>query len=360
MSTQTKKSLLKRWASFLIVISLIVSIMILGRSVIIPLIFAGFIAVLFSPISTWLESNKFPRWLSSFLCLIIAIVIIGGIITFFYTQTRNFSGNMESLGDNINQVIGDFTTWLNNTIGDDQFVQLNTLSEALGVLLDSNSNMITDGLATATASMLQILLFMFFMVSFLMYRDQVFNFLIMAIKGDDGKNRNILVKVKNVVRNYIIGIFLVILILAILNSIALIAFGLEHAIFFAVFAAILNIVPFIGPIVGSILPAIFALVMKDSIWYPLGIIIYFVVIQLVESYLITPNIVGRKVSINPMFTILAIFIGNMIWGVAGMILFIPFTAMMKQIFDEIDHLQPYGYIMGDMSKEEDTRAKQKS
>jgi predicted PurR-regulated permease PerM len=97
---------------------------------------------------------------------------------------------------------------------------------------------------------------------------------------------------------------------------------------------------------GSILPALFALATKDSLWYPVGVLLYFIVIQSFESYLITPKIVGSKVSINPMFTILAIFTGNLIWGVAGMILFIPFTAIIKQVFEEVDYLHPYAYLIG--------------
>jgi predicted PurR-regulated permease PerM len=349
MSIQSSKSLLFRWASFLVIASLVVYIMIIGRSVIIPLMFAGFVAVLFSPISTWLDNNKFPRWLSSLICLIAALVVIAGIITFFYSQSKNFTGDLETLGDSLNKLISDFTEWLNDTTGNQQLLQLNTLQEALGALLQGNSNMITQGLAQATASFIQILLFMTFLVSFLIYRDDILKFLLMALNGNDNHIRGIILKVKNVVRNYIIGILLVIGVLAFFNSIALLAMGIEHAIFFAVFAAVLNIVPFIGPLIGSVFPAIFALVMKDSLWYPFGVILYFIVIQSFESYLITPHIVGRKVSVNPMFTILAIFIGNMIWGVAGMILFIPLTAMLKQIFDEIDHLKPYGYIMGGMN-----------
>jgi len=350
MSTIPARSPLFRWAAFLIVATLIVYIMIIARSVLIPLIFAGFIAVLFSPVSTWLEHRRFPRWLSSLICLILALVIIGGVITFFYTQTRSFSGDLKTLGQSINSLISDFTNWVNESAGGANLIQLDTMQEALGIFLQNNSSMITQGLAQATASFLQVLLFMTFVVSFLIYRDSILAFLLMAIKGDDERVKGILLKVKDVVRNYIIGIFLVILVLAFFNSIFLLAIGLDHAIFFAVFAAVLNIVPFIGPLVGSVLPAIFALVMKDSLWYPFGVILYFIVIQSFESYLITPNIVGRKVSINPMFTILAIFIGNMVWGVAGMILFIPFTAVLKQVFDEVDHLKPYGYIMGGMSE----------
>ena len=352
MSSISTKSNLYRWAAFLLLATLVVNIMIVGRSVIIPLVFAGFIAVLFSPVSTWLENKlRFPRWLASLICLILALTILGGIITFFSTQTSNFSSDLETLGASINKLIADLGAWVNETTGDSDMIQLDTFEEALGALLQNNSNMITDGLAQATASLIQLMLFMTFVVSFLIYRDELLKFMLKSIKGEESQVRSMILKVKEVVRNYIIGIFLVILVLAFFNSIALLVMGIEHAIFFAVFAAVLNIVPFIGPLVGSLLPAIFALVMKDSLWYPFGVLLYFIVIQSFESYLITPNIVGRKVSINPMFTILAIFVGNMVWGVAGMILFIPFTAMLKQIFDEVDSLKPYGYIMGGMGPE---------
>ncbi|MFP4092162.1 MAG: AI-2E family transporter [Cyclobacteriaceae bacterium] len=347
MQSRIPGYLLFRWAAFFLLATLLVHILTMASSVIIPLVFAGFIAVLFSPVSTWLEHRRFPRWLSSVVCLILALIIIGGIITFFYTQTLKFSSDLGTLGKSINELISDFSDWVNQNFGEGT-LQLETMKDALGALLEGNRNMITQGLSQATASFIQIMLFMTFVVAFLVYRDDILDFMLIAIKGHDEHLKSIILKVKDVVRNYIIGIFLVILVLAFFNSIALMALGIEHAIFFAVFAAVLNVVPFIGPLVGSLLPAIFALVMKDSLWYPFGVVLYFIVIQSFESYLITPNIVGRKVSVNPMFTILAIFVGNLIWGVAGMILFIPFTAMLKQIFDEVDMLKPYGFIMGDM------------
>lgn len=337
-----------RWASFFLLITLIVHIMVVARPVLIPLVFAGFIAILFSPVGTWLEKFHFPRWLSSLICLLLAIIVLGGIITFFYTQTKRFASDMNTLGQKMNDLLNRFADRINEIMGDANFVEMNTMQEAFGALLENNTDVLTQGLSQMTASFIQIMLFMSFVVLFLIYRDEILAFLIKAIQGEKNRIKPIILKVKMVVRNYIIGIFLVILILAVCNSIALWAMDIQHAIFFAVFAAVLNIIPFIGPLVGSILPALFALVMKDSLWYPFGVILYFIIIQSFESYMITPNIVGRKVSINPMFTILAIFVGNLVWGVAGMIVFIPFTAMLKQIFDEVEMLKPYGYIMGGM------------
>ncbi|MDF9797308.1 putative PurR-regulated permease PerM [Catalinimonas alkaloidigena] len=350
MQTFTSQSRIVNWAAFFLLVTLITHILVVARPVLIPLVFAGFIAILFSPLCTWLEKYHFPRWLTAIISLLLSIIIFGGIITFFYSQTQRFASDLQSLGQSLNELVAEFAERFNTFTGNSNLVEMNTVQEALGMLLENNTEILTQGLSQMTASFIQIMLFMSLVVLFLIYRDEILKFALKAIQGDDDHLESIILKVKQVVRNYIIGIFLVILILAACNSIALWAMDIEHALFFAVFAAILNIVPFIGPLVGSILPALFALVMKDSLWYPFGVVIYFIIIQSFESYMITPNIVGRKVSVNPMFTILAIFVGNLVWGIAGMILFIPFTAMLKQIFDEVDLLKPYGYIMGGMQK----------
>jgi predicted PurR-regulated permease PerM len=157
--------------------------------------------------------------------------------------------------------------------------------------------------------------------------------------------------IKLVVQQYITGIIIVIFILSILNSILLLIIGVDHAIFFGVFAAMLNVVPFIGPIFGSILPIIYSLLTMDSLIYPLMILLGFYIIQLFESNLFTPVIVGSKVSMNALLTLLLLFIGAQIWGLVGMILFIPMGAILKVVFDEIDSLKPYGFLLGRVPQE---------
>lgn len=163
---------------------------------------------------------------------------------------------------------------------------------------------------------------------------------------DRPRVRKVISKIKVVTQSYFKGVLLVMIILAILNSIALLSLGIQHALLFAVFAAILNIIPFLGPIIGSIFPAVYALLTKDSLFYPSAVLASFYVIQLLESNLFTPGIVGKNVSMNPLMTIIALFIGNFIWGLEGMILFIPGMAILKVIFDEVEGLRPYGFLLG--------------
>lgn len=152
--------------------------------------------------------------------------------------------------------------------------------------------------------------------------------------------------VQSVTQNYIVGMISVIGILAILNGIGLWIIGLEHAVFFAVFAALLAIIPYIGIIIGSLPAILFALLFTESLFTPVAVVGIFAAVQFLEGNFITPNIIGSRVSINPFMALIALIIGGEIWGIAGMILFVPFLGILRCIFDEVEGLRPYGYLLG--------------
>lgn len=136
-----------------------------------------------------------------------------------------------------------------------------------------------------------------------------------------------------------------ILILSVLNFTALSIIGIKHALLFAVFAGFLNVIPYVGPIIGSTLPIAYALLTTDSLWYPIAVFASFYVIQTIEGNFLTPKITGSQVSLNPLMTIIALFVGNFIWGLAGMILFVPGLAILKVIFDEIEGMEAYSFLL---------------
>src|SRR5690606_32362824 len=103
--------------------------------------------------------------------------------------------------------------------------------------------------------------------------------------------------------------------------------------------------------IGSILPAIFALATKDSYWYAVGVVLWFQFVQFLEGNFITPNIVGGKVSINPLVAIVAIILGGMMFGLSGLILALPITAVLKVVFDSNENLAPYGFLIGEPNKD---------
>jgi predicted PurR-regulated permease PerM len=162
---------------------------------------------------------------------------------------------------------------------------------------------------------------------------------------------NVFNRIAGVANNYISGVFLVVIILSIINTIGLTIIGIEHALFFGVLAGLLNIIPFAGSLVGSLIPVSFVLFTQQSWFYPITVAIFFLVVQTVESYLLTPNITGNKIKLNPLATITALLLGGLIWGIAGMILFVPYLGIAKVIFNHIEELRPFSYFIG-IEKEE--------
>lgn len=158
---------------------------------------------------------------------------------------------------------------------------------------------------------------------------------------------DVMEKITKVTRQYLTGVVTVMAIMSVMNSVGLLALGIRNAIFFGVLAAVLNIIPYIGVWIGSSLPMFMALLTKDSLFYPVGVIVLFLFTQFIDNNFLTPRITGSQVKINALATIGVILVGNLVWGVAGMILFIPLLGIAKILFDNVDVLNPFGYLIGD-------------
>src|SRR5690606_18127760 len=159
--------------------------------------------------------------------------------------------------------------------------------------------------------------------------------------------RDIVDKTAAVASAYLAGVFLVALIFSVINTIGLTIIGIENALFFGVMVATINIIPYIGSVVGSTVVVIYTLITRDSLLTPVIVAIFFIVMQQIDSYILTPKITGGKIQLNALFTLMALLLGSLVWNVAGMILFVPFLGVAKVIFDHVDALKPYGNLIGD-------------
>lgn len=166
--------------------------------------------------------------------------------------------------------------------------------------------------------------------------------------GDEENRKKILRMLKNIQNvgyRYISGMFLLIIILGFANSIGLWIIGIDSPFLFGFLAAILSIVPYIGTTVGATLPVLYAFMTSDSIWIPIAVILLFWVIQTVESNFLSPRIVGGVLNVNALVAILSLLIGASVWGIAGMILFLPFAAILKVICEEFEQLKPIAMLI---------------
>lgn len=327
-------------------------VLIIAKSILAPVFTAFILALLLRPISSRLERIKLNRGLSSILSIIMVVLVLAGLFYFFSSQVRNIIRDMNEIEARFNDVIDRGYTWMEASFGVEQQEQTTYLKDSLNSFL-RNSTTFLSRTASATAGFFTaFFLTLFSLFFFLYYRRFLVSFLYQAFNQEHHPKLGVTIgKIEKVVQSYILGLFTVILIIAVLNTIGLMALGIQHAIFFGALAAVLTIIPYVGIFIGSLLPILFAWVTKDSLWYPAGVALIFWAVQFLEGNFITPNIIGGRVSINPFAAIIALFFGGLIWGPIGLILSLPILAIMKVIFDAIEPLRPYGFLLGNPSDE---------
>lgn len=338
-----------RLAILLLTLVLIVVIMREAKSILVPLLISGLLAILISPFTAWLEKIKLPKALAVGISVISLIALLSALVYFFYNQILRFSGDLGLLEARVTYYLNILNEYIETNLDGVVPISAENIQKTVFQYLYENAAGLTQGVIATAGTLTMVFIMPIYIFLFLYFRRFLIDFILLSFDEKHKlKVRNVISKVKLVVQNYITGMFLVICILMVLNSAALFSLGIKHAFLFAGFAAILNVIPFLGPFIGATLPILFAFLTKDSLWYPVGVFMAFYVIQLFESNLFTPKIVGGKVSMNPLMTIIALFVGNFIWGLAGMILFIPGMAILKVIFDEVEGMEAYGFLLGDI------------
>jgi predicted PurR-regulated permease PerM len=225
------------------------------------------------------------------------------------------------------------------------------LSKNLTTLQQTGTRFLGSTISITTGAFTVITLIPIYIFCMLYYRDHFRRFIFQCISRDKRDAfMTTMDNIQKVVESYISGLMIVIVIVAILNTIGLMIMGVPYAIFFGAFAAVLTIIPYIGILIGALLPAMYTLIQTGSLINALVVVGIFTFVQFLEGNFITPNITGSKVSINPFAAILALIIGGEVWGASGMILSIPVIAMLKVVFDAYEPLRPFGFLLGDIHR----------
>ncbi|HSI75575.1 MAG TPA: AI-2E family transporter [Lunatimonas sp.] len=337
--------------AILLLIIVIVFILTIGRSLLIPLFLGGYIAMLMIPFCNWMESKKIPRIFSGIIALLSAIVVILGIVLLVILQVRNFTKDLDDVSDRLNNYLSDIDKLASDLFGADLGIKDGIDKAQIFNLLESNSDTVSNILLNTIGSLAGVVLVPVFIFFMLIYRDHLSEFIARLFRDhheEDVKEK--IRSLRKVVQYYILGVFKVMGILAVMNTAVLYLIGVKNALFFGIFAALLNIIPYLGPFLGAILPFIFAFLTMDGLFYPFMVVISFTVIQLIESNFLTPKIVGSNVNLNALITFVGLLVGGAIWGVVGMILIIPTLAIMKRIFDLQESTKPFSFLFGEEEK----------
>lgn len=317
-----------------------------GKEIFMPLSFAALISFILYPLCIWMEKRGFGRLTAILINITILLLLLSGIVVLLVTQFLNFLHEWPSLQLKLAGAIRQLSQVVTETYGVTREQQDRWLSQLADQSASNALTLVKNTVSASTISAVLFILIPVYAVLILYYRHlwvQITYRLFPQEKKED--IRQILILTIKAYYNFIKGMALVYLIVGALNSAGLLLLGIPHAILFGFIASILTFIPYLGIIVGSLLPITISWITYDSLWYPAGVILVFVIVQYLEANVIFPLAVSNRLNINTLVVLIAIILGGILWGVAGMILFIPFVAIIKLIADHNPKLKTIAMIL---------------
>lgn len=337
-----------RLTMVLLMLLSIAAIIYLGQDLVVPFALATLVAILLMPVCNLLQRIGIPKVLAIVIALLVTVLFVGGVIYFLSSQVAGFFNDWDQIQKGVNTHLNNLQNWVRQKFGlslSEQADMINNLknslkgsgSGALGGTMDSLKNMIV------LLTLLPIYTFLL-----LYYRTLIKQFII-DVFGNTPKKRvaEIIQESRSVIQYYMTGLILEMVIVAVINAVGFLILGIKYAVFLAVFAAVLNILPYIGMLIASIFCMLITLTTSPDISDVLWVLVILLIVQFIDNNIIMPNVVGSKVKLNALITIVGVVIGGLLCGIAGMFLSIPAVAILKVIFDRVEDLKPWGRLLGD-------------
>ncbi|MFM8739575.1 MAG: AI-2E family transporter [Cytophagales bacterium] len=330
---------LKTVYQYLMVLALVIAFLVLSKDIVMPMAFAALFAVVLLPIVKFFgkKMGEVTAISLTLFCVLILMLLMGWFVVH---QLDSLAASLPDLEQRFLNLINNLSNSLNSKLNISTSEQMQYLKDGLK---NMSSYLGTILLSTSYLAyfFIQVPIYIFL---FLLYRNRFKDFLLALKPGSELKWKD---EIQSIVRAYISGLTLVVLIAGVLNSIGLMALGIDHAIFFGFLSGALTMIPYVGITIGAALPALVALVTKDTIWYAVGVIAVHATVQFLEGNFITPKITGSKISINALAAIVALLVGGTIWGIAGMILAVPAVGVLKIVLSHSKSLKPLSILLGD-------------
>lgn len=329
----------------LLVIFLVVSGLYFAKDFLIPLCIGAILATLFLPFCNWLEKKKIGRSIAVCICLLSLLLFIFILFSVLGYKISELITDLDSLKQKAIDIGTQFQIYIFNQLQ----ISINQQFEILKKEQPSYSNLVQIMIESVTHFLSTLILMLVYFVFLLHYRTHLKKFMVqLTEKSQQAEIEDIIKKITAVSQQYLLGLSKMIFLLWIMYGIGFSAIGVENAIFFAVLCGMLEIVPFIGNITGTTLTVLVSAIHGASIEIIIGILIVYAVVQLIQGWVLEPLILGPQVKINSLFTIIALILGQLLWGIPGIVLAIPLTAMFKIVCDHIIALKPYGFLIGEV------------
>jgi predicted PurR-regulated permease PerM len=334
---------LERLNKILLFIILTSIVLYFGRGFFVLISFAGLLAMLMTPVSNRLENRGVSRVISSLISVMIIVVIFSVVILLLAAQIGNIGKELPLILLRYEEIKLDIQRWVNDSLG----VSSQELRVHASDVFNNAGSFLTNFIKNIISFIGSLFVVLVFIFLFLMQRTKYENFVLMLYKEEKrSKAKDMIDRISQVAQQYLTGRLVAACIMGILFLIGFLIVGLKNSVILALIVAIMTIIPYVGALIGGLVPLFISMIdgtLNQSIW----VVIIILTINTIDHYIIEPYVVGGSVSISPFFTIFVLILGGLIWGIPGIILFLPLSGIIKIVFENVEGLQPYASLIGD-------------
>lgn len=329
-------------------ICLIAVVIYFGREVVTPLLMAFFLSILLMPIYRLLKKIKFPDSLAIFCAILVAAVVVAGIVWFFGIQVSNLLSDIPTIKKNLTQHWQKLSHWINQLTHFSSRQQLAWLEQQSSGLLSNTGNYLSGAALSLTSVFVFVGLLPIYIFLILFYKNLLMRFVYLWFSVEQHEAvTTALYETESIIKSYLVGLMIQITYITILLGGILMIIGIKHALLIGIIFAILNLIPYVGALIGNILGVLLTLTSSQELWHVLAVLLVIAFVQFLDNNILMPRIVGSKVKLNALASIVGVIIGGSLAGIAGMFLSLPVMAVLKIIFDKSTQLRQWGVLLGD-------------
>jgi predicted PurR-regulated permease PerM len=327
-------------------------IIVLGKGLLTPLLMAFFISIMLLPVYHFFRNRKFPEAVAIGISLLTLIVVLGGIVWFFSSQISILIRDFPTIQKNVLNHLNSLSMWIGDKTPFSSQEQINFIKEQSNNLLTYAGNLLGGVAGGVTGILIFLGLLPIYIFLLLFYKNLLLRFVFLWFPRSNHKQvEDTLHEMQQIIKSYLFGLLIQVTYMTVLLGGILMIIGIKHALLIGVIFAFLNLIPYVGALLGNIIGVLLTLASSDELWPILAVLGTIAAVQFLDNNILMPRIVGSKVRINALATIVGVVVGGEIAGIAGMFLSLPVIAVLKVIFDRTEQFKQWGVLFGDEKPE---------
>jgi predicted PurR-regulated permease PerM len=324
------------------------TIIFIGRDIITPLVMAFFLSIILLPAYRKLRNSKVPEGLAIFLSLLLLVTVLAMIVWFFSSQIGRLVADFPQIKNNVSTHLDSLSKWIGSSFGISAERQTQMIADYNDRLLTFATGMLGGAASSVTGVFIFIGLLPIYIFLMLFYKNLLLRFVFLWFPKDNhAKVEDVMRESEMIIKSYLVGLLIQITYITILLGGILLVIGIKHAILIGAIFAILNLIPYVGALLGNIIGVLLTISSTTEIWPIFVVLGTIAFVQFLDNNILMPRIVGSKVKINALATIVGVILAGALAGVSGMFLSLPVIAVLKIIFDRTENLKQWGVLLGD-------------